>query len=198
MHSQTYTKRRILNRPEDGTEFEVETRTVYTVKALQRVAFLINLPVALPFVGIHFIIERIFVVIHIVSTQSNTKVKTVIYIEGNIEIILVNTATLTRQEISIRFGRNIRRISIIVLTFYILKNKCTLIPHSPQPSSIIMLINILATIVQISSLIRVIILRTMIERISCIRSLLRHTPHLRYILIIYASHQPLHRHILIE
>ena len=75
MHSQTYTKRRILNRPEDGTEFEVETRTVYTVKALKRVAFLINLPVALPFVGIHFIIERIFVVIHIVSTQSNTKVK---------------------------------------------------------------------------------------------------------------------------
>ena len=198
MHSQTYTKRRILNRPEDGTEFEVETRTVYTVKALQRVAFLINLPVALPFVGIHFIIERIFVVIHIVSTQSNTKVKTVIYIEGDIEIILVNTATLTRQEISIRFGRNIRKISIIVLTFYILKNKCTLIPHSPQPSSIIMLINILATIVQISSLIRVIILRTMIERISCIRSLLRHTPHLRYILIIYASHHPLHRHILIE
>ena len=172
---------------------------MYTIKALQGITFvIINMCISFQCIGILFIIKGILVVIHIISTQSNTKVKTVIYIEGDIEIILVNTATLTRQEISIRFGRNIRKISIIVLTFYILKNKCTLIPHSPQPSSIIMLINILAPIVQISSLIRVIILRTMIERISCIRSLLRHTPHLRYILIIYASHQPLHRHILIE
>ena len=130
MHSQTYTKRRILNRPEDGTEFEVETRTVYTVKALQRVAFLINLPVALPFVGIHFIIERIFVVIHIVSTQSNTEIKTVIYIEGDIEIILVNTTTLTRQEISIRFGRNIRGIEVRRSRLTIHRKKRALIPHS--------------------------------------------------------------------
>ena len=192
MHSQTYTKRRILNRPEDGTEFEVETRTVYTVKALQRVAFLINLPVALPFVGIHFIIERIFVVIHIVSTQSNTKVKTVIYIEGDIEIILVNTATLTRQEISIRFGRNIRVIRIRRTGLPILKKKRTLITYSSQPASLTVTINVIRFPIQALLIIIVVYI------ILGIRSLLRHTPHLRYILIIYASHQPLHRHILIE
>ena len=181
MHSQTDTQRRVLKWTNNSTQLQVNTRTMNAVITVQRITLTRT---------IVFVVKGVFVIIHIVRSQGNTQVETVVDVEGHVEVILVDAAPFTRQEVTIYFVRNDRVIIMkIIITLFIYQP--ALVAHRSQPAGGLIRVNIFRAIDQLLSPLIVQILL----RIGC---LLRHIAHLRHILSLKSAQQSLHGHVLVE
>ena len=168
MYRQSEAQRRILKGTGYEAKLHVETGTVDAVEALQRVSFVVT---------IILIVEGIFFVIHIVGTDGRTEIEAVVHIEGHVEVILIHPATFATLEEGIH-----------LVGYYCIESAIQQSPlnaHHAQPSGFVIVPNLRR--VKIGADVRIVLL-----------GLLRHGAHLRKIIAIERTHQPIHTQIAVE
>ena len=153
-----------------------------TVEAFERVAFAI---------AIILVVEAILMIIYGIRTKGNTKVETLLEVESNVKVELVDTATLLRMEVSIGFIGQVWYIRIgVILTIVYLVYQPSLVANSAQPSGIVISVNIGRAVVEL--------LAILIQPCLVVAGLLRHVASLRNVHTIEHTHHSLHAHVAIE